>query len=202
MFVQVIEGHVADASQMRAALDRWNTELAPGADGWLGSTAGVSEDGRFLLLARFESEDAARRNSDRVEQGQWWSVTSKLFTDEPVFRNSSEVDVDLQGDPNEAGFVQVIRGRTSDPDRARELMGDDSPQWAEFRPDIVGSLGVGHEEGRYTMALYFTSEAEAREGERKETPEELKPLMDEMGSLEVGEPEFVDLKTPWMYSPR
>jgi hypothetical protein len=202
MFVQVIEGHVADASQMHAALDRWNTELAPGADGWLGSTAGVSEDGRFLLLARFESEDAARRNSDRVEQGQWWSVTSKLFTDEPVFRNSSEVDVDLQGDPNEAGFVQVIRGRTSDPDRARELMSDDSPQWAEFRPDIVGSLGVGHEEGRYTMALYFTSEAEAREGERKETPEELKPLMDEMGSLEVGEPQFVDLKTPWMYSPR
>jgi hypothetical protein len=202
MFVQVIEGHVADASQMHAALDRWNTELAPGADGWLGSTAGVSEDGRFLLLARFESEDAARRNSDRVEQGQWWSVTSKLFTDEPVFRNSSEVDVDLQGDPDEAGFVQVIRGRTSDPDRARELMSDDSPQWAEFRPDIVGSLGVGHEEGRYTMALYFTSEAEAREGERKETPEELKPLMDEMGSLEVGEPEFVDLRTPWMYSPR
>ena len=202
MFVQVIEGHVADASQMHAALDRWNTELAPGADGWLGSTAGVSEDGRFLLLARFESEDAARRNSDRVEQGQWWSVTSKLFTDEPVFHNSSEVDVDLQGDPNEAGFVQVIRGRTSDPDRARELMGDDSPQWAEFRPDIVGSLGVGHEEGRYTMALYFTSEAEAREGERKETPEELKPLMEEMGSLEVGEPEFVDRKTPWLYSPR
>jgi hypothetical protein len=202
MFVQVIEGHVADASQMHAELDRWNAELAPGADGWLGSTAGVAEDGRFLLLARFESEDAARRNSDRVEQGQWWSVTSKLFTDEPVFHNSSEVDVDLQGDPNDAGFVQVIRGRTSDPDRARELMSDDSPEWAEFRPDIIGSLGVGHDEGRYTMALYFTSEAEAREGERKETPEELKPLMEEMGSLEVGEPQFVDLTSPWMYSPR
>jgi len=202
MFVQVVEGHVADASQMQAALDRWNAELAPGAEGWLGSTAGVAADGKFLLLARFESEDAARRNSDRVEQGQWWSVTSKLFTDEPVFHNSSEVDVDLQGDPNEAGFVQVIRGRTSDPGRARELMSDDSPQWAEFRPDIIGSLGVGHEEGRYTMALYFTSEAEAREGERKETPEELKPVMEEMGSLEVGEPQFVDLKTPWMYSPR
>jgi hypothetical protein len=202
MFVQVIEGRVADASQMHAALDRWNAELAPGADGWLGSTAGVSEGGRFLLLARFESEDAARRNSDRVEQGQWWSVTSKLFTDEPAFHNSSEVDVYLRGDPNEAGFVQVIRGRTRDPARARELMSDDSPQWAEFRPDIVGSLGVGHDEGRYTMALYFTSEAEAREGERRETPDELKALMEEMDSLEVGEPQFVDLKTPWMYSPR
>ena len=202
MFVQIIEGHVSDRSQAHAALERWATELAPEAPGWLGSTAGVTEDGRLVLFARFESEDAARANSDRVEQGQWWSVTSKLFTDEPVFRNSSDVDVDLQGDPDRAGFVQVIRGRTSDPARARELMGDDSPQWAEWRPDIIGSLGIGHGEGRYTMALYFTSEAEAREGERKETPPELKPLMEEMESLEVGEPEFLDLKDPWMYSPR
>jgi len=202
MFVQIIEGHVADQSQMHTALDRWASELAPEAPGWLGSTAGVTEDGRFVLFARFESADAARANSDRVEQGQWWSVASKLFTDEPVFRNSSEVDVDLQGDPDRAGFVQVIRGRSSDPDRARELMRDDSPQWAEWRPDIIGSLGVGHAEGRYTLALYFTSEAEAREGERKEAPAELKPLMEEMESLEVGEPEFLDLKSPWLYSPR
>ena len=202
MFVQIIEGHVADQAQMHTALDRWASELAPEAPGWLGSTAGVTQDGRFVLFARFESADAARANSDRVEQGQWWSVTSKLFTDEPVFRNSSEIDVDLQGDPDRAGFVQVIHGRSSDPDRARELMRDDSPQWAEWRPDIIGSLGVGHENGRYTLALYFTSEAEAREGERKEAPAELRPLMEEMGSLEVGEPEFLDLKNPWMYSPR
>ena len=202
MFVQIIEGHVADASQMHAAMDRWTSELAPEASGWLGSTAGVTEDGRFVLFARFESEDAARSNSDRVEQGQWWSVTSKLFTDEPHFHNSTDVDVDLQGDPDLAGFVQVIRGRTSDPARARELMRDDSPQWSEFRPDIVGSLGIGHEEGRYTMALYFTSEAEAREGESKEVPAELKPLMEEMEALEVDEPRFLDLRDPWMYSPR
>lgn len=202
MFVQVIEGHVADPSQMHAALDRWASELAPEASGWLGSTAGVTDNGTFVLFARFESEDAAQGNSDRVEQGQWWSVASKLFTDEPAFHNSTDVDVDLQGDPDRAGFVQVIRGRTSDPARARELMRDDSPQWADFRPDIIGSLGVGHEEGRYTMVLYFTSETEAREGERKETPAELKPLMEEMESLEVGEPEFLDLTDPWMYSPR
>jgi hypothetical protein len=202
MFVQIIEGHVADPSQAHAALERWVSELAPAASGWLGSTAGVTEDGSFVCFARFESEDAARANSDRVEQGQWWSVTSKLFTDEPVFHNSTDVDVDVQGDPDRAGFVQVIRGRTSDPARARELMGDDSPQWAEWRPDIVGSLGIGHAEGRYTMVLYFTSEAEAREGERKQAPAELKPLMEEMESLEVGEPTFLDLKDPWMYSPR
>jgi hypothetical protein len=65
VFVQVIQGQVADAEQLRAAMDRWAQELALGAIGWLGTTAGVTEDGRFIALARFTSEEAARRNSDR-----------------------------------------------------------------------------------------------------------------------------------------
>ena len=52
------------------------------------------------------------------------------------------------------------------------------------------------------MAVYFTSEAAAREGERKEPPPEAKAQMDEMNALSVGEPEFFDLKQPWPYSPR
>jgi hypothetical protein len=63
-------------------------------------------------------------------------------------------------------------------------------------------VAVGHEGGAYTMAIYFTSEAEAREGERKEPPPELQAEMEEMGSLSVGEPEFFDLEQPWLYSPR
>ena len=202
MFVQVIQGQVSDAGQARAALDRWVQELAPRATGWLGSTAGVTEDGRFIALARFESEEAARRNSDRAEQDQWWAETAKLFSGEATFRDSSDVTVDVNGEPDNAGFVQVIQGRGSDPDRARELMGQDSSKWAAFRPDIIGSLGVGHDGGAYTMALYFTSEEAAREGERKEPPPELKAQMEEMGQLSVGEPEFFDLKHPWLYSPK
>ncbi len=68
MFVQVITGRTSKAAELRAAFDRWMTELSPGAKGWLGSTAGVTEDGRFVALARFESEAAAQRNSDRPEQ--------------------------------------------------------------------------------------------------------------------------------------
>jgi len=202
MFVQVIQGQVSDAGQARAALDRWVQELAPGATGWLGSTAGVTEDGRFIALARFESEEAAQRNSDRPEQDEWWTETSKLFSGEATFRDSSDVTVDVNGEPDSAGFVQVIQGRGSDPDRARELMGQDSSEWAAFRPDIIGSVGVGHDGGAYTMALYFTSEEAAREGERKEPPPELKAQMEEMGKLNVGEPEFFDLKQPWLYSPK
>lgn len=202
MFVQVIQGQVADAGKVRAALDRWAQELAPGATGWLGSTAGVTEDGRFIALARFESEEAARRNSAQPEQDRWWTETSKLFTGEATFKDSSDVTVDVNGEPDDAGFVQVMQGRGSDPDRAQELMGQDSSEWAAFRPDIIGSVAVGHEGGAYTMAIYFTSEAAAREGERKEPPPELKAQMDEMAALSVGEPEFFDLKQPWLYSPR
>jgi hypothetical protein len=202
MFVQVIRGQVSDADQVRAAFDRWRQDLAPGATGWLGSTAGVTEDGRFIALTRFESADAARRNSDRPEQDQWWTETSKLFTGEAAFRDSTDVTVDVNGDPDNAGFVQIMQGRGTDPDRAKELMGQDSEEWAALRPDVIGSVAVGHEGGAYTMAMYFTSEAEAREGERKELPPELAAQMAEMNKLSIGEPEFYDLKQPWVYSPR
>ena len=202
MFVQVIKGRVADPARVKAALDRWAEELAPGAEGWLGTTAGVTEDGRFVAAARFESEAAARRNSDRPEQDRWWSETSRLFDGEPSFHDSSDVDVDTNGDPATATFVQVMQGRTSDPERARRLMAEDSTDWSAFRPDMLGSVAVGHDGGAYTMMMWFTSEAEAREGEAKEPPPELKAQMEEMGTLSVGEPEFFDLKDPWMYAPR
>jgi hypothetical protein len=202
VFVQVIQGQVSDAEQARAALDRWVQELAPGATGWLGSTAGVTDDGRFIALARFESEEAARRNSDRPEQDRWWTETSKLFSGQATFKDSRDVVVDVNGEPDEAGFVQIIQGRGSDPARARELMGQDASEWAAFRPDIIGSVAVEHDGGAYTMALYFTSEAAAREGERKEPPPELKAQMEEMDALSVGVPEFFDLKQPWLHSPR
>jgi hypothetical protein len=202
VFVQVIQGQVAEPGKVRAALDQWAQELAPGADGWLGTTAGVTEDGTFVAVVRFESEAAARRNSDRAEQGRWWEATARLFSAGATFRDSSDVLVDVVGEPDQAGFVQVMQGRGSDPDRARELMAQDSEQWAAFRPDIIGSVTALHEGGAYTMANYFTTEEAAREGERKELPPALKAQMDEMNALSVGVPEFLDLRQPWLYSPR
>lgn len=201
MFVQVIEGTVKDPERAHAAFDRWAAELASDAKGWLGSTAGATDDGKFIAVARFESEDAARANSDRPEQDRWWSETSQLFTDQPTFRDSTEVDLDMHGDPDKAGFVQIIEGHSNDPAKSRELMNQSPDAWAEFRPDVIGSLGVGFDGGDYAAVLYFTSEEEARQGERKEPPPEMKEQMKKMEDLEVGEPTFLDLKHPWMYSP-
>jgi hypothetical protein len=201
MFVQVIQGRVSDPAALRAAVDRWNAEVAPGASGFLGSTGGVTDDGRFIALVRFQDAAAAARNSSRPEQDQWWKETSQLFTGEATFKDSEDVTVDTPGDPAKATFVQVMQGRGSDPDRARELMDQDSDKWAAFRPEILGSLGVGHEGGAYTMAMYFTNEADAREGEKKELPPELQAQMEEMGKLSIGEPEFFDIRDPWLHAP-
>ena len=201
MFVQVVQGKTSDPEALKAATDRWMQDLAPGADGWLGTTGGITEDGRSIAVVRFESEEAARRNSERPEQDQWWAETAKLFDGEATFRNSNDVTVDLYGDPDQAGFVQIMQGRGTDPDRARQLMAQDSDKWAALRPDMIGSVTVGHDGGAYTMVMYFTSEADAREGERKEVPPELQANMDEMNKLSVGEIEFFDLTQPEIRSP-
>ncbi|MDT4959571.1 MAG: hypothetical protein QOD31_3370 [Pseudonocardiales bacterium] len=202
MFVQVITAKVADPAGARAALDRWVQELAPGADGWLGSTTGVTDDGQLVAIARFDSEAAARRNSDRPEQGEWWANTAKLFDGEATFRDSENVVPDVRGNPDEAGFVQVMQGEQGpDADRAQELMNENPDEWAAFRPEILGSLGITHTDGTWTMVLYFTSEADAREGESKEPPPELQAQMAEMDKLSVGVPTFFDLRDPWLSSP-
>jgi hypothetical protein len=201
MFIQVIQGQVSDVAGVRALLDRWNEDLAPGAVGWLGSTSGVTADGHLVALARFESEEAARQNSDRPEQGAWWEQMAALFSGEPVFHDSTTVDVDTYGDPAQAGFVQVMQGRSSDPERARELMMSDPTDWQKFRPDILGTVNVGHEEGAWTMAIYFTSEEEARAAESQPPPPELEATMKEMDALTIGDTTYFDLRDPWLHGP-
>jgi hypothetical protein len=51
------------------------------------------------------------------------------------------------------------------------------------------------------MAIYFTSEEAAREGERKEPSPESLRVMEEVNALAIGEPAFFDLKDPWLFTP-
>jgi hypothetical protein len=201
MFVQVIQGKAADPALLRSQMDVWLRDLAPGATGWLGSTGGVTEDGDAVMLARFESAEAAAANSDRPEQGEWWAATERGFAGEVTFRNSTTVDVDLPGDPDSAGFVQVMQGRTTDAERSRELMAAGDIDWQAFRPEILGTVSIGHDDGEWTMAIYFTSEAAAREGEAKEAPPEVEKMTKELQSISAGEPRYYDLKDPWLSSP-
>jgi len=201
MFAQIIRGKVSDPDAVRPVVERWMKELGPNATGWLGSTSGVTEDGQLFVLVRFESEEAARANSDKPEQGKWWAEMERLFDGEAAFQDSNDVQVDTSGDPDAAGFVQVMSGQVTDPERVKQLMAD-QPDMRALRPDILGSVTVSHDEGKWTMVIYFKSEAEAREGEAKEMPPEALKAMEEMQSLSVAQPEFLDLKAPWLDSPK
>ncbi|MGH3859875.1 hypothetical protein, partial [Actinokineospora sp.] len=193
MFVQVIQGEVSDEDQAHEQFE-WVRDLAPGATGWLGSTAGVTDDGALVAMVRFDS-------AEHAEQNRWWSETSRLFPSGAAFMNSTDVTVDVQGNPDKARFVQVIEGRVTDAQLGRRLSTENSDKWAEFRPDVLGSVEADFPDGAHAMELFFTSEADAREGERKEPPAELKSQMEQMEALNAEPPRFFDLKQPWTYSP-
>lgn len=202
MFVQVVQGHVTDAGQVRQKLDEWMERLAPGAEGWLGSTAGVTEDGTLVAVVRFASPEAAQRNSGRAQQGEWWSGMSKLFTGDATFHDCKEVDLSRGGGSDQAGFVQVIQGRTDDVARLREMSAVFDQRFAGLRPDVLGFIAGIHdgENGAFTQAVYFSSEAEARAGERAELPAEAAEAMREEMDL-MKDVRYYDLSEPWLHSP-
>jgi hypothetical protein len=200
MFVQILQGKVADAEALRRQWDEWIAQQAADAVGWQGSTAGITPDGEWVGVARFESEEAARRNSDRPEQGEWWARTEACFDGPVVFHDSNDVQLLLEGGSDNAGFVQVMQGRASDRDRFEVIEEEAMNTLPELRPDIIGGLRAWYPDGRFTDVIWFTSEAEAREGERKELPEHLKASFEEWTSL-VEDIRWYDLNDPWLASP-
>lgn len=198
MFVQLIEGHVADRDGLRRQLDVWTSELRPGATGFLGSTAGVSDDGRMFAIARFESAAAAKANSERPEQGQWWADTEKCFDGDVTFTESEDVETFLAGGSNESGFVQVMKGSGTDRDRLHAMDQAFEAHAGSFRPDLIGGVRAWTGPNSYVEVGYFTSEAEARKGEAKEPPAALAEQMGEFQDL-MANVEFLDLREPWLY---
>jgi len=198
MFVQVIEGKVADREALHRQMDRWQSELRPSAAGFLGSTAGVADDGRAVCFARFESAAAAQANSSRPEQGQWWSETEAAFDGDVTFSDSEDVDEFMGGGSDDAGFVQVMKGHGVSRDRMRAMDEHFEQHGTGLRPDLLGGHRVWTGPDRYVEVAYFTSEAEAREGEKREPPAELVDAMREFEELSRNM-EFIDLKEPWLY---
>src|SRR5688572_22355540 len=144
MFMQVITGTVADPEGLRRRFDRWDSELRGGAGGWLGSTEGVTGDGRFVACVRFESAESARANSERPEQGAWWADTEKTLAGPASFHDCSTVDVYLGGGSDTAGFVQVLQGGPVDPDRLRGIELGFEGIAREYRSDILGWVVAWH----------------------------------------------------------
>ena len=198
MFVQVIEGKVAHRDRLYRQMDKWLRDLRPGAKGYLGSTGGVTPDGQGILMACFESAAAAQANSERPEQGQWWSETEGCY-DGPVSFTESEDVEDLGGGSSPAaGFVQIMKG-TADRARLAEMDRLIEERMIDLRPEIIGLRRVWTGPETYVEAAYFTSEEEAREGERKALPPDVAETMASYEDL-MADVEFLDLRDPMLSS--
>jgi hypothetical protein len=199
MFVQVIEGKTSDPDGLRKRFDTWVAELQPGAKGYVGTTAGVAADGRFVAFARFESEDAARANSERAEQGAWWAETEKLLDGQATFSESSDVETFLAGGSDDAGFVQVMKIAGVDRAKIAEADRQFEPLAADLRPDLIGGLRVWTGPDSIIEVNYFTSEADARAGESKPPPAEFAEGFAEFMEM-MSNAEFVDFPNPYLHS--
>ena len=198
MLAETIRGWVSDPKAMGAAFDAWMRDIAPGAKGLLGSTGGVTDDNELFILTLFESEEVARANEARPEQGQFWAEVFDIFRSEPAIQTSTKVYSDTNGDLNSTGFVQIRTGQVSDGDRMLNLIEGNS-SFRTANQDILGIVGVVFDGGGFTNAVYFTSyEASRRLDEDNEMPSDVQARGEEMLTLVVGELEYLDLKDPWL----
>jgi hypothetical protein len=199
-FGQVIQGHTSDPTGVRQAMERWARDVSPRAAGWVRTTAGVTHDGEFIAVL-LDSEEAARALSDRPEQDRWWADLCAVLDREVTVKNGMRTEVFLAGDLGQAGFVQVVQGRVSDIDRARERMHALQAVLKVHLPALLGTVTLELGAGRFTRALYFSTEDEARAGVLK-MPPEIQARDQEARQLVVPPVEFLDLREPWLYTAR
>ncbi len=195
MFIQIVEGTCTRQDELRALGDEWRRELAPGAAGWLGGTYGFTDDNLFIGVVRFESRDAAMASSERPEHGEWAKRMTELLDGPAEFHDCDDVTLFLDGGSDDAGFVQVIRGKADDPERLKAMLSA-IDGLHEMRPEIIGGSLAIEADGTFTETVAFTTEEAARAGEGKEPPEEVRSEIEDL----FKDAKFYDLRNPWFES--
>jgi len=196
MFIQMIQGPCTKQDEAHQLLDEWRRDLAPGATGWLGGTYGFTDDGQLIGVVRFESREAAMANSDRPEQGEWAAKMAEVMDGPMEFHDCDDVTLLFDGGSDDAGFVQIIRGRVDDTSRLKTMMTTDTTQLHEMRPEILGGTLAIEADGSFVETIAFTSEAEARKGEQIEPPEDVRRELD----YAMQGATYYDLHRPWFES--
>ncbi len=195
MFIQIIQGKCTRQDELREVVAAWRTGVGADAVGWLGGTYGFTDDDLFVGVVRFDSREAAMANSGRPEQTAWAEKMMALMDGPVEFHDCDDVTLLLDGGSDDAGFVQVIRGKVEDVDRLKGMMAD-VDALHEMRPDILGATLAIESDGTFTETVAFTDEAAARAGEKVEPPAEV------MADLQyaMADATFYDLAHPWFES--
>ena len=197
MFIQMVQGSCSRQDDMRRIVDDWCSSMSSHA-GWLGGTYGFTDNNDFIGVVRFDSYESCERASDRPEAGAWWAAAAECFDSAPELHESSDVTLMLNGGSDDAGFVQIMRGRVGNADKLRRMSGDTemTNMLREARPDIIGGVLAIEADGHFIETIAFTSESEAREREQMEMPAEVAGDMAEA----MADVEYLDLHRPWFRS--
>jgi len=198
VFIQIMQGKCSRQDEMHALGDEWREKLSAGADGWLGGTYGFTDDGMFVGVVRFEDREKAMANSHRPEQAEWAQRMAALFDGPIEFHDSDDVTLMFDGGSDQAGFIQVIRGKVDDPSRLRTMMTSDATMLHEMRPEILGATLAIEPDGTYTETVAFTDEESARKGETVMPPDEVRAELE----YAMAGATFYDLRHPWFDTAR
>jgi hypothetical protein len=200
MFVFTVECRTTAADIAHEHVRRWHADVEARAVGWLGNTAGVSTDGDFIMLLRFESEEAAYITSDLPEYEQWWRTFASFLDTKPVFKGSTSVMGILSGGSDDATAVRITKGH-SEATRLRDSIRRLESLTPEERATIIGGIVAWHDRDRFTEALYLTSQDLPRFRQRRTARTPLSRFLDDHEAIILDRSEM-DLYRPWLVSAR
>lgn len=196
MFIQIMQGKCTRQDELHGLVDAWREEASGrGAAGFLGGTYGFTDDDEFIGVVRFESREAAMANSERPETTAWAEKMQALMDGPVEYHDCDDVTMFLDGGSDQAGFVQIIRGKVEDPSRLKAMLAD-TDALHEMRPDIIGGTLAIEDDGTFTETVAFTSEEEARANEQVEAPAEVQREL----AYAMQGARFYDLHHPWFGS--
>lgn len=197
IFVRIADGHAEDREAVGDSYLRWFDEIAPESEGWLGATAGISDDGEFVSIMRFVSREAARR--DLADEESWWKELSGHLSDAEVLE-SAEVATfgEKRPDAEEVGFVQVVRARASAiPEVLERVAEHEEHHLREQDLPVLGGLVAHHGDDHFTEVIYYPSVEGAR-GEAGELPEEGISIVERIAGHLTGA-RYLRIRDPWVH---
>ena len=120
-----------------------------------------------------------------------------LFDGPVEFHDSDDVTLLFNGGSDDAGFVQIIRGKVDDPARLRAVMTSDTRRGCtRCVPTSSARPWPSRPDGTYTETVAFTDEESARSGEGQPPPPEIASELE----YAMQGARFYDLRDPWFSS--
>ncbi|MDP8960082.1 MAG: hypothetical protein M3N32_00385, partial [Actinomycetota bacterium] len=126
-------------------------------------------DSEFIAIMTFASDEAARRNAQRPEQDEWWSEMERHFAGDVTFRDCLHVATYGAWEREDAGFVQIVQGRSRDLDGVMDEIAKAEQEFVkDHRLGLMGGIIADHGDGTFTEVIYYPTEDAARSESEEE----------------------------------